>query len=318
MRIPFAVPAARAPESGFDVVGLGLNSVDLVTVVAEFPRTNSKQRLQQFARLPGGQTATAVAVCARLGWRSSYLGRFGSDELGSLSRASLDREGVHTSSAHTIPGARNQFAVVLVDAQSGERTVLWDRDPALTMKPSDVLRETIAAGRILLVDCHETAAATEAARHARSAGIPTVLDVERVRPGIVELLQLTDAIIAAEAFPAELTGYDAPGRALEAMAEEFEAPVVAVTLGREGSLARCHGREIRTPAFRVDCVDSTGAGDAFHGGFAAACLLGELDLPDALAYANAVAALNCQALGARGGMPTRDEVARLLDARARQ
>ena len=316
MRVPFAVPQAR--PGGFDIVGLGLNSIDLLTVVAEFPRTNSKQRLQHFARLPGGQTATAVAVCARLGWRASYLGRFGSDELGGLSRDSLDREGVHTGSAHTVPGARNQFAVVLVDAQSGERTVLWDRDPALTMKPSEVVRDTIVAGRVLLVDCHETAAATEAARHARSVGIPTVLDVEKVLPGIAELLRLTDAIIAAEAFPAELTGYDAPGRALEAMAEEFGAPLVAVTLGSEGSLARCHGREIRTPALRVNCVDSTGAGDAFHGGFAAACLLGELDLEDVLGYANAVAALNCRALGARGGMPTRDEVARLLDARARQ
>jgi sulfofructose kinase len=316
VRIPFAVPAAK--PGAFDVVGLGLNSVDLVTVVAEFPRTNSKQRLQQFARLPGGQTATAVAVCARLGWGASYLGRFGSDDLGGLSRESLDREGVHTGSAHTVAGARNQFAVVLVDARSGERTVLWDRDPALTMRPSDVVRDTIVAGRILLVDCHETAAATEAARYARSAGIPTVLDVEKVRPGIARLLQSTDAIIAAESFPAELTGYDAPGQALEAMEQEFNRPLVAVTLGSEGSLARCRGREIRTPAFRVECLDSTGAGDAFHGGFAAACLLGELDLEDALAYANAVAALNCRALGARGGMPRRDEVSRLLDARARQ
>ena len=316
MRVPFAVP--RAPAGGFDVVGLGLNSVDFVTVVAEFPRTNSKQRLQHFARLPGGQTATAMAVCARLGWRASYLGRFGSDDLGALSRESLDCEGVDTAAALTVPGARNQFAVILVDARSGERTVLWERDPALIMTPSDVVRDTILAGRMLLVDCHETAAATEAARHARSAGIPTVLDVEKVRPGIAELLQLTDAIIAAEAFPAEFTGYDSPGRALEAMAEEFEAPLVAVTLGAEGSLARCQGREIRTPAFRVDCVDSTGAGDAFHGGFAAACLMGELDLEDALAYANGVAALNCRALGARGGMPTRSDVARLLDARARQ
>jgi sugar/nucleoside kinase (ribokinase family) len=142
-----------------------------------------------------------------------------------------------------------------------------------------------------------------------------VLDVERVRPGIAELLQLTDAIIAAQAFPTELTGYDAPGRALEAMSREFNAPLVAVTLGAEGSLARCGGREFRTRAFPVDCIDSTGAGDAFHGGFAAACLYAPerpMDVEDALRYANAVAALNCRALGARGGLPTHDAVAQLL------
>jgi sulfofructose kinase len=89
-----------------------------------------------------------------------------------------------------------------------------------------------------------------------------------------------------------------------------------VTLGEGGSLALCDGREIRTPAFAVDCVDSTGAGDAFRGGFAAGCLLmPDADVEDILNYANAVAALNCRALGARGGLPTSAEVEQLLFAR---
>ena len=78
---------------------------------------------------------------------------------------------------------------------------------------------------------------------ARAAGIPTVVDVEKVRDGTHD-----------------------PGRALAAVAAEYHAPLVAVTRGEEGSLALCGGREVRTPAFRVTCVDSTGAGDAFHGG----------------------------------------------------
>jgi sulfofructose kinase len=169
---------------------------------------------------------------------------------------------------------------------------------------------------LLIVDCHETAAATAAARYAREAGLPTVIDVERVRPGITDLLQQIDAIIAAEDFPGELTGYDQPGRALAALAREFKAPVVSVTLGAEGSLTLCGGRELRTPAFAVDCVDSTGAGDAFRGGFAAACLRApDGDIEDVMRYANAVAALNCRALGARGGLPTPEEVEQLLYAR---
>ncbi len=123
-----------------------------------------------------------------------------------------------------------------------------------------------------------------------------------------------------KSFPSELTGYESPGRALEALARDFDAPVVAVTLGAEGSLARCGGREIRTPAFRVDCLDSTGAGDAFHGGFVAGCLRaqeGHDDIEEVLVYANAVAALNCRALGARGGMPSTDEVNQLLAAQRR-
>ena len=167
---------------------------------------------------------------------------------------------------------------------------------------------------MLLVDCHETAAATQAARYAREAGVPTLIDVEKVRPGIGELLQQIDVLIAAQDFPGALTGYEDIGRALDAMAAEYpSAKLVCATLGDGGSLARCNGREIRTPAFQVDCVDTTGAGDVFRGAFAAGCLLmPDGDVEDVLAYANAVAALNCRALGARGGLPTPAEVDQLL------
>ena len=314
MRIPFGIlPAAAKP---FDVVTFGLNSVDLVAVVAEYPHSSTKQRMQRFARMPGGQMATAAAVCARLGLRARYIGSFGDDDLGAFSRQSLDQLGVDLTAARTVAGAANQFAVVLVDARSGERTVLWDRDPALTIDPADVSQDAVTSGRVLIVDCHQTAAAAQATRYARQAGIPTVADIEKVRPGIADLLQNVDAIIMAQEFPTALTGYEELGRALAVIAREFQAALVCVTLGPEGSLTRCQGREIRTPPFAVDCVDSTGAGDAFRGAFAAACLLHPLDdVETTLSYANAVAALNCRALGGRGALPTTEEVEQLLVAR---
>jgi sulfofructose kinase len=297
-------------------VGFGLNSVDLVAVVAEFPQTNSKQRLQRFARLPGGQIATAMAACARLGLRASYIGSFGDDDLGELSRESLVREGVDVGRARVVRGAANQFAIILVDARSGARTVLWDRDPSLSTDPSVISRDAVTAGRMVIVDCHETATAAQVARFAREAGLPTVSDIERVRPGIADLLKHLDAIVMAQEFPPALTGQEQMGRALEIIARDFNAPLVCVTLGEGGSLAWCNGREIRTPAFAVDCVDSTGAGDAFRAAFAAACLRHPLDdIESVLTYANAVAALNCRALGARGGLPTPAEVEQLLAAR---
>jgi len=316
MRLGLNIP--KAGERPFDAVGFGLNSVDLLAVVAEYPASNTKQRLQRFMHLPGGQIATALTACARLGWRSRYIGAFGSDEFGALSRDSLLGDGVDVSAARIVAGATNQFAVILVDARSGARTVLWDRHPLLTWEPGDIPREAVTSGRILLVDCHETAAATQAARYAREAGVPTVLDVEKVRPGIAELLQQTDIIIAAQDFPSALTGYEDLGRALQVIAREFPALLVCVTLGEEGSLARCHGREYRTAGFQVDCVDTTGAGDVFRGAFAAGCLREpDADVDDLLTYANAVAALNCRALGARGGIPTDREVEELLGAQQR-
>jgi sulfofructose kinase len=311
VRIPFTVPPREARP--FDVVTFGLNSVDLVAVVAEYPACNTKQRMQRVARLPGGQMATAAATCARLGWRARYIGRFGADDIGAVSRDSLVADGVDISAAETVDGATNQFAIILVDARSGERTVLWDRHPSLNMEPADVRRDAVTSGRLLIVDCHQTAAAATAARYARAAGIPTIIDVEKVRPGIGDLLQNIDAIVAAEEFPCALTGDEDLGKALGVMGRDFGASVVCVTLGAKGSLAWCNGREIRTPAFPVDCVDSTGAGDCFRGAFAAACLgMPHGDIEDVLSYANAVAALNCRALGSRGALPTPAEVDHLM------
>jgi len=316
VRLSLKIP--RADERLFDVAGFGLNSIDLLAVVAEHPAVNSKQRLQRVTRLPGGQIATAIATCAKLGWRTSYIGAFGGDDHGALSRQSLVDAGVDVSDSRTVASATNQFSIILVDARTGERTVLWDRHPDLAWDLADIPKSAVTAGRMLIVDCHETAAATVAARYAREAGVPTIVDVEKVRPGIADLLHQIDIIITAQDFPCALTGHEDLGRALAAMADEFHAPIVCATLGEHGSLARCGGREIRTPSFQVDCVDTTGAGDAFRGAFAAACLRSpDVDVEDVLDYANAVAALNCRALGARGGIPTPREVEDLLWARPR-
>ena len=117
MRLPIALaPAASRP---FDVVTVGLNSIDLVAVVQHYPASNSKQRLESWSKRPGGQMATAAAVCARLGWRARYVGAFGSDDLAVMGRESLTAEGVDVSTAWDVPGATTQFAVIIVDAGTG-------------------------------------------------------------------------------------------------------------------------------------------------------------------------------------------------------
>jgi sugar/nucleoside kinase (ribokinase family) len=292
-------------------VGVGQNSVDYVAVADQHPIPGTKRRAERVAVLPGGQIATAVAACARLGWRCRYAGAFGNDEPGRVGRESLAAEGIDLSGAHTIPGAATRVAIVVVNAASGERTVLWHRDPLLRI--GVVPHDIATSGRLLLVDAEDINASTSAAAAARLAGIATVADVDAVEPGVESLLHHIDAIIVSEDLPAALTGHAEPGRALEVMARTYDAPLVCVTLGAQGSLARSGGCEIRTPAFAVKCADTTGAGDVFRAGFAAACLRwpdGQLE--QALAYANAAAALSCRALGARGALPTAAEIDQLL------
>jgi sulfofructose kinase len=300
MRIPFAV--ADPSTKQFDLVGLGQNSVDYVAEVATYPSADTKQRLQRFAVLPGGQVATAVAACARLGWRSRYVGAFGDDAGGRLARASLAAEGIDLTGSCTVSGAGNRVAIVLVDRHSGGRTILWHADPALRI--GQIAGDVAASGRLLLVDADDIAASTAAVVAARTAAVPTLIDVDTVVPGIDSLLKEIDAIITAEEFPEALTGQPDLGRAMVIMAREYRAALICVTLGAKGSLALCGGIEIRTPGFPVVCVDSTGAGDVFRGAFASACLRWpDGDLAQALAYANAAAALSCGALGARGALP---------------
>jgi sulfofructose kinase len=311
MQIPFSLLAPEARP--FDVVGLGQNSVDQLAVVAEFPKSNTKHRIDQFAHLPGGQVASAMVCCARLGWRARYVGRFGDDELGRLGLSSLSDEGVDISAAQTVT-ARTRFAIVLVDGRTGDRTVLWDRDPALALRPGDVADDVWRSARVLHVDCEDIPAATAAAKAARAAGALTVIDVESVLPGVPALLRHIDVIIASEGFPEKLTGHKDTGSALAAMAREYGPAVACVTLGAAGSLAMCQGREIRTPAYDVPVVDSTGAGDAFRGGFISGYLATgpEADVADVLTFATAVAALKCRSLGARHGLPRPADVEQFL------
>jgi sugar/nucleoside kinase (ribokinase family) len=311
VQIPFTLRSAA--DRAFDVVGLGQNSVDLLAVIGEFPRSNTKHRIERSSRLPGGQVASAMVCCARLGWRARYVGRFGDDELGQVGLASLTEEGVDLSAAQTVE-ARTRFAIVLVDGRSGDRTVLWDRDPRLALRAGDVASEVWSSARVLHVDCEDIAAATVAAKTARASGALTVIDVEAVLPGVPALLRHIDVIIASEGFPERLTGHKDTGAALAAMSREYEPAVACVTLGAAGSLAICQGREIRTPAFEVPVVDSTGAGDAFRGGFISGYLESgqDADVADVLTYATAVAALKCRSLGARHGLPTAADVEQFL------
>jgi sugar/nucleoside kinase (ribokinase family) len=309
MRIPIDIPgpAGRA----VDVVGIGENSIDYVGVLApEVPRS-SKGRLGAFSVEPGGQIATALVACARLGWRARYVGVFGDDEAGRRSRESLVREQVDVSAAGIVRGASNRVAIVLVD-QAGERTVLAYRDEGAAVNVT-AATEAAVSGRILLVDCEDPPAATAGAIAARQASIPTMVDVDEVTPESRALLSHIDVIVTAEDVPRALTGRGDLGEALLAIEREFHASLVVVTLGARGSLARCGGREFQSPAPSVAVVDATGAGDVFRGALAAAFLTWPAgDVETALAYANCAAALSCRGVGARGALPAQEEIRRWL------
>jgi len=297
--------------SEFDVVGVGLNATDTLLVVPHFPAYAGKVPFHEEIMSPGGQVASAMVCCARLGLRAKYIGTVGDDERGRIQMASLSGSGINLDHVQVRRNCANQSAYIVIDRSTGERTVLWRREDCLRLKPEEIAPEHITCARLLHIDGHDTPAVARAASIARQAGIPVTVDVDTVYHGFDRVLPHVDYLITSSEFPAAWTSERDPFRALELIQNEFGMRCAAMTLGAHGAVARFEGRFVYSPAFVVNCVDTTGAGDVFHGAFCYSVLEG-MDMRDALDFSNAMAALNCMAIGARGGIRGLEEVRALI------
>jgi sulfofructose kinase len=295
----------------FDVVGVGLNATDTLLIVPHFPAYAGKVPFQEEVVCPGGQVASALVACARLGLRTKYIGTVGDDQRGRIQIESLRQAGVDVEHVQLRGNCANQSAYIVIDRSTGERTVLWRRDDCLRIDPEQILPEQIACARLLHIDGHDTPAVARAAAIARSHGIPVTVDVDAIYHGFDQVLAHVDYLVASSEFPPAWTGQNDPFKALELMQREYGMKVAAMTLGAHGALARANGEFFYSPAFVVSCVDTTGAGDVFHGAFCYA-VLQEMPMREALEFSNAMAALNCTALGARGGIRGLEEIRGLM------
>jgi sulfofructose kinase len=301
----------------FDVAGVGLNATDTLLVVPHFPAYAGKVPFHEEITSPGGQVASAMVACARLGLRTKYIGTVGDDERGRIQLASLREAGINIDHLQLRAGCPNQSAYIIIDRSTGERTVLWSRPECLRIDPHEITPEQILCARLLHIDGHDTPAVAHAARLAHQAGIPVTVDVDTIYTGFEAVLPYVDYLIASSEFPIQWTHESDPFRALEILQHEYRMRVAAMTLGAHGALALEGGRFVYSPAFVVNCVDTTGAGDVFHGAFCYSVLQG-MSLGDALEFSNAMAALNCTALGARGGIAGLPEIRALLAGGARR
>jgi sugar/nucleoside kinase (ribokinase family) len=302
-------PFKLADGREFDAVGFGLNAVDHLVVVPSYPAFDTKVRLREHVRAAGGQTATAMAAMQRLGMRTAYAGRFGSDVEGRFGLKAIKDEGVDLQFAEVIEGASNQVAFILIDERNGERTVIWDRDERLAYSADEAPVEIASRGRVLHLDAHDPPACARLAQAARRAGTIVSADIDNIYEGLTELLPLIDVLISSKEFPHRLTGItDAHASLIETKAR-YGCTVVGMTLGTGGALLYYDGVFLESPALAVPggCRDTTGAGDAFHAGFLYGLLGGE-EIEASLKLANATAALKCRALGARTSLPTRSEL----------
>jgi sulfofructose kinase len=292
-----------------DVVGVGLNATDTLIPLPVYPARGSKVAFDAAHVLPGGQVASAIAACQQWGLRTRYVGKVGDDPAAQLHRDEFARLGVE---AHLLaaPGCQSQQAFIIVD-DTGERTVLWKRDSRLTIRPEELQREWIEEAGALHVDGHDTEAATIAARWAREAGVPVIADLDELYPGVEKLLANLDYFVASRDIPGRIAVEADLRKSLPAVHKRFGFRLSAATLGEDGVLAWDGTKFHYAAAYCVKVVDTIGAGDMFHAGFIYGLLQG-WPLQRQLEFGCAAAALNCEGLGARGGIQSVARIEELM------
>lgn len=284
----------------YDLVCFGYNSVDYLCVLERYPRFAEKVRMLELVKAGGGQAATASVAAKRLGLkRVMYVGKFGSDEHGAFSRLSIEAEGVEVV-GKIANDARNQIAMIMIDATCGERTITYIRDAGLEIESGEFDSSLFTQTKMLLVDGHNISATLEAARAAHDMGIPIVMDAERIFNGTDKLIEMCWAVIGDEQFCHKFTGIDDEQKALIAISEGKR--IAGKTLGARGSLVFDGEKFIRTPALAINAKDTTGAGDVYHAAFCVGAYMG-LSIQETLAFANAAAGLACTKIGGRAGIP---------------
>jgi sulfofructose kinase len=294
----------------FDVVGFGLNSVDHLCLVPEYPRESSKTGIIRYEKLPGGQVATAIVFLSRMGLKTKYIGKCGDDDLGRYAMERFAGESVDLSSLQVEKGVQSQMSVITIDRRNGERTVLCHRDGGLDFKESELDEESVCAGRILHLDGYDSASLT-AATWCQQKNIPVCIDLDTVVRNCDALLEKTDFLIVSSNFASEFTGIADPEASFRALRRCFGGFLV-MTLGAEGAQAWVGDQCISFPGLKIRALDTTGAGDVFHGAFIYG-LLSNWPLDKIMNFANAAAGLSCMYLGARAGIRPLHEILQNID-----
>jgi len=301
------------PLQDIEVVGLGQACVDYLGRVPSYPREDGKMELLDLRSQCGGPASTALVTLSRLGMKTSFLGSISDDPIGVEILKGLREDRVDHSFLRITPGHTSQFAFIAVSRESGHRTIIWHRGSVPPLKKEEVDLSPFSEARVLHLDGLMIEASVEAAQQAKAKGLKVVLDAGTLREGSLELVALVDLLIASARFAVPLVGEHSPAeKALEALSAYGPREIV-ITLGAEGSVGWNRSELITQSAFPVDVVDTTGAGDVYHGGYIYGLLRG-WDMRACMRFASAVSALKCRAVGARAGIPTLHEVTRFLEA----
>ncbi len=288
------------------VAGIGQSSLDYLAVVDGYPLVDTKKEVLEWHEQCGGPVATALVTLSRLGIPCKFYGVIGDDYAGEQITRSLKNENIDISGIVKREGTTSQIAFIAIERGTAKRTIFWKRPSGEALKGAELGDSFLEEADFLLLDGLMQEASLYAAARAGERSIPVMLDAGRNRPGMLELARLSDYVVASGEFAKDL-GWDLSEEGLQREKEKLGVKVLTVTLGEQGSITVSYNMFLRIPAFSVKAIDTTGAGDAFHGGYLYG-LLQEWNLRDTIIFASAVAAMKCTKIGGRDGIPNLREV----------
>ncbi|NQT56829.1 MAG: sugar kinase [Desulfobacteraceae bacterium] len=284
------------------VIGLGQACIDYLGDLTSYPQEDDKIELNNLHIRCGGPASTALVSLSRLGISTSFLGSISDDPFGMEILKNLKKEKVDVSFLKITPGYMSQFAFISVTKKSAKRTIFWYRGTVPYLRPRDVDLSRFPNARILHIDGLMVDACMEAARQAKTSGMTVVMDAGTMREGSKELASLVDILISSEIFAKPLVGPEAAHETSLQELRKLGPKQVVITFGSEGSIGLNDKGISRQAAFPVNAVDTTGAGDVYHGGYIYGLLQG-WEMSKCMRFASAAAALKCVKTGAQTGIP---------------
>ena len=290
----------------FDCVGVGLCPLDRILLVPNYPAPNEKTEAVASMICGGGPVPNAIYTLAKLGNHVAFCGKVGEDLDGLFVINELRDAGVETSGMTVAKGARTAAAQIWVEKGTGKRAVVLDRTAISPPVIDEIPPYLLENCRSLLIDGRGGDFSVSAAQSARRSGAKVALDLGSMRDNLKSLLPEVDIIIASEDFSRAYCPDGTPMETAQRLIEEgMECAVI--TLGERGCVWKDSSGEGIFPAFKIEALDTTGAGDVFHGAFIHGMLKG-WGMEKIIRFSSAAAALSCLSLGGRGGVESAGQV----------
>lgn len=293
----------------FDVVGMGIATLDLNAKVPRVPGQDETVLMKEYAKLRGGPVATALVTLQKLGATTAYMGKLGQDEYGEFIREGFKEEGVNVDYLKLVAGEKTPFSFILVDA-TGKRSIIFNPGCSLDVDVEYLNENILKSAKIFHIDIY-TRAIERACNLLKNSKTKISIDAGILFEGLEELLEFCDFLILPQEAVRNLTGEKDLLSAARNLIRTKNIELVVITCGAEGSLGITPNEVISKPSFKVKTVDTTGAGDVFHGAFLYGLIKG-FSLEKNLEFSNAVAALKCTKPTGWESIPRLPEVEELM------